>query len=154
MIVDTSAIIAILRHEPDAPRLLLPLLLSHSRRMSAASYLEVAIVIDRSPDPVVRSGVDELISRLGIAIEPVTEQQARIARAAHRDFGRGSGHPARLNFGDCLSYALAKVSGEQLLYKGTDFDHTDVAFIGPLAERRRLSEAAAAYDSDAARPPA
>jgi ribonuclease VapC len=62
-----------------------------------------------------------------IAIEPVTERQARIAREAYRDFGKGSGHPARLNFGDCFAYALAKDKNEPLLFKGTDFAETDVA---------------------------
>jgi ribonuclease VapC len=61
-----------------------------------------------------------------IIIEPVTEAQARIAREAYRDFGKGSGHPARLNFGDCFAYALAKVTGEALLFKGDDFAHTDI----------------------------
>jgi ribonuclease VapC len=147
VIVDSSALIAILRHEPDAARLLGPLLWSQARRMSAAAFLEVSIVLDRSPDPVVRGGLEELIARLRITIEPVTEEQARVAREAHRSFGRGSGHPARLNFGDCFSYALAKTSGEQLLYTGEDFDQTDVALIGPLGERQRMSEARAAYGS-------
>ena len=61
-----------------------------------------------------------------IAIEPVTEHQARIAREAFRDFGKGSGHPAQLNFGDCFAYALAKSTGERLLFKGSDFIHTDL----------------------------
>ena len=59
-------------------------------------------------------------------IEPVTEAQARIAREAYRDYGRGSGHPARLNFGDCFAYALARATGEPLLFKGSDFIHTDI----------------------------
>ena len=149
MIVDSSAIVAILRREPDAPRLLQPLLWTQARRMSAATYLEVSIVVDRSSDPVVRAGLEELISRLGITIEPVTVEQARIAREANRSYGRGTGHPARLNFGDCFAYALAKTSGEQLLFTGKDFDQTDVGLIGPLAERKRLSEARAAYRSTA-----
>jgi ribonuclease VapC len=70
--------------------------------------------------------MDYLIADMGIVIEPVTEQQARIAREAYRDFGRGSGHRAKLNFGDCFAYALAKALNEPLLYKGTDFSHTDV----------------------------
>lgn len=70
-------------------------------------------------------------------IEPVTEAQVRIARDAYRDFGRGSGNPARLNFGDCFAYALAKVTGEPLLYKGDDFPHTDIepALPGAPADR-------------------
>ncbi|NJD29279.1 MAG: type II toxin-antitoxin system VapC family toxin [Chloroflexi bacterium] len=145
MIVDSSAILAILRRDPDASRLLQPLLWTQARRMSAATYVEVSIVIDRSADPVVRAGLEELMARLGITIEAVTAEQARVAREAHRSYGRGTGHPARLNFGDCFAYALAKTSGEQLLYTGRDFDQTDVGLIGPLAERKRLSEARATY---------
>jgi ribonuclease VapC len=70
--------------------------------------------------------VDELLDVADIAIEAVTEHQARIARQAFRDFGTGSGHPAQLNFGDCFSYALAKSTGEQLLFKGSDVIHTDL----------------------------
>jgi ribonuclease VapC len=103
------------------------------------------VVIDRSPDPVVRAGVDDLLGRLDIAIEPVTASQARIARQAYRDFGKGSGHPAGLNFGDCFAYALARELNEPLLFKGDDFGKTDIRFIGTRAERHRLSELIAAY---------
>jgi len=71
--------------------------------------------------------VDELVATLAITLEPVTLEQGRIAADANRRFGRGSGHPARVNFGDCFSYALAKATGEPLLFKGDDFGHTDVA---------------------------
>jgi len=71
--------------------------------------------------------VDDLLSEARIVIEPVSEAQARIARDAYRDFGRGSGHPARLNFGDCFAYALAREKSEPLLFKGDDFSHTDIA---------------------------
>ena len=77
-------------------------------------------------DPVASRQFDELIGVARIAIASVTEQQARIARDAYRDFGKGSGHPAGLNFGDCFAYALAKDTGEPLLFKGRDFTHTDV----------------------------
>jgi ribonuclease VapC len=82
-----------------------------------------------STDPAIPSPVaaDDLIREAQVIIEPVTEVQARIAREAYRDFGRGSGHPARLNFGDCFAYALATVTREALLFKGQDFAHTDVA---------------------------
>jgi ribonuclease VapC len=131
MIVDSSALIAILRGEADAEDHARAIELARVRRLSAAAYLEVSIVIDGSRDPVASRRVDELIAAAGIAIEPVTERQARIARDAYRDFGRGSGHPARLNFGDCLAYALAKETGEPLLFKGDDFGHTDVAVALP-----------------------
>ena len=83
-------------------------------------------VIDGSGDPIASRRFDDLLNEAGIAIEPVTEAQAKVARAAYRDFGRGSGHPARLNFGDCFAYALAQTTGEPLLFKGDDFVHTDV----------------------------
>jgi ribonuclease VapC len=76
--------------------------------------------------PVACRRFDELVKTAGLIIEPVTEEQARIARAAYRDFGKGSSHPARLNFGDCFAYALAKVAGETLLFKREGFGHTDI----------------------------
>ena len=83
-------------------------------------------MVDRFPNPRASVRFDELISNLGISIEPVTAHQAMIAREAHRRFGQGSGHPARLNFGDCFAYALAKDLDEPLLFIGQDFIHTDV----------------------------
>lgn len=97
-----------------------------SRRISAANFLETAVVIDGSRDPVASRRFDDLLREAEVAIEPVTEAQARAAREAYRDFGKGSGHPAQLNFGDCCAYAFAKVAGESLLFKGDDFRHTDV----------------------------
>jgi ribonuclease VapC len=70
--------------------------------------------------------IDELMEEFSILIEPFTAEQAQIARQAYRDYGRGSGHPANLNFGDCFAYALARVKREPLLFKGDDFVHTDV----------------------------
>ena len=96
------------------------------RRMSAASLLEASIVVDASGDPVASRKLDELIARVAMIIEPVTPEQAALGRAAYRDFGRGSGHPAKLNMGDCFAYALAKDKAEPLLFKGNDFVHTDV----------------------------
>jgi ribonuclease VapC len=97
------------------------------RRISAANFLETAIVIDGSRDPVASRRFDDLPRVAQVAIEPVTETQARVARDAYRDFGRGSGHPARLNFGDCFAYALARETAEPLLFKGDDFSLTDIA---------------------------
>lgn len=88
--------------------------------------METGVVIDGRGRPVLSRDVDRLLTELDITIEPVTERQARIAREAYRDFGRSSGHPARLNFGTSFSYALAKDAGEPLLFKGDDFIHTDV----------------------------
>ncbi len=126
MIVDTSALIAILRDEPDAESLALALAADRSPRMSSANYLETAIVIDAARDPVASRQVDHLVAKAGLILEPVTAEHAQTARAAYRDFGKGSGHPAQLNFGDCFAYALAKSTDQPLLFKGDDFTHTDV----------------------------
>ncbi len=127
MILDTSALIAILRAEPQAAAYARAIESAGIRRMSAASYVEVGAVIDRAGDAVASRRVDELLSVSDVRIEAVSESQARIAREAYRDFGKGSGHAAGLNFGDCFSYALAKDTGEPLLFKGEDFGHTDIA---------------------------
>jgi ribonuclease VapC len=127
VIVHSSAVVAILRAEPEALVSAQAIEAAESRRMSAVSFVETAAVIDGSRDPVASRRLDEFLREAGIAIEPVTEVQARAARQAYRDFGKGSGHPARLNFGDCFAYALAIVSGEKLLYKGDAFGHTGIA---------------------------
>ena len=127
MVVDTSVLIAILRAEPDARPYAQAIARALVRRVSAASYVEAGAVIDGSRDPVASRRLDELLTEMGAVIEPVTVSQARIARAAYRDYGRGSGHPAGLNYGDCFAYALAREAGEPLLFKGEDFLHTDVA---------------------------
>jgi len=127
MIVDSSALIAILRGEPEADLFNRMIDEADSCRMSAASFLETAIVVDGVRDPVASRRLDEFLLTAQIAIEPVTEHQAQLARAAYRDFGKGSGHPAGLNFGDCFAYALARDKNEPLLFKGGDFSHTDIA---------------------------
>jgi ribonuclease VapC len=121
MIVDTSAIIAILRDEADAPTMALAMEQAETCRLSAVSYVEAAAVIDSAHDPVASRRFDDFIHEAGIVIESVTARQARIAR----DFGKGH-HRAGLNFGDCFSYALARMAGEPLLFKGKDFRHTDI----------------------------
>ncbi len=126
MIIDTSALIAILRDEPDAKICALAIEKTANRRLSAANFVETALVIDGSRDPVASRRFDDLVKEAQIIIEPVTEVQARIAREAYRDFGKGSGHPAKLNFGDCFAYALARATSEPLLFKGDDFIHTDI----------------------------
>jgi ribonuclease VapC len=95
-------------------------------KISAATYLEAAIVIDRLRDPMLSLLLDDVIERARISIEPLTAAQAKIARQAYRDYGKGSGHPANLNYGDCFSYALARDKREPLLYKGDEFTHTDL----------------------------
>lgn len=126
MIVDSSAIIAILTREPEALRFAALLTEARATRISAATYLETAVVIDSVRNPIVSAALDALLAQSKTTIEPVTPAQARIAREAYRNFGKGSGHPARLNFGDCFSYALAKDKAEPLLFKGTDFAATDI----------------------------
>jgi ribonuclease VapC len=126
MIIDTSALIAIFRAEPDAAHFAAAITRTNTRRLSAANYLETALVIDSSHDPVASRRLDEFISKASIEIVAVTADHARIARAAYRDYGKGSGHKAQLNFGDCFAYALAYDKGEPLLFKGDDFCHTDV----------------------------
>ncbi|TCC28608.1 type II toxin-antitoxin system VapC family toxin [Kribbella sindirgiensis] len=129
MIIDTSALVAILRAEPDAADFAEAIEGATVRRISAANFLEAAVVMDSARDPVVSRRFDELCAAADLQIEPVTERQARTAREAYRDFGKGSGHPAGLNFGDCFAYALAKDTGEPLLFKGKGFIHTDLASV-------------------------
>lgn len=125
MIIDTSVMIAVLRNEPDAAVLAEALARPQVRRMSAVSYVEAAVVVDSNRNAILSRRLDDLLRDLQIAVEPVTLNQARIAREAYRDFGKGR-HRAGLNFGDCFSYALAREKGETLLFKGDDFCHTDI----------------------------
>lgn len=126
MIVDSSAIIAVLAGEAGAEAVQETMLTTDGLAMSTATYVETAIVLDRRGDPVLSRRFDELLDALGVELSPVSVTQARIARAAYRDFGKGSGHPASLNFGDCFSYALAADRHDELLFVGDDFTHTDV----------------------------
>jgi ribonuclease VapC len=125
VIVDSSAIIAILRGEPEADDFLRAIS-SGGCRMSVGSYLEAAIVVDSAGDPTLSRYFDDLIEQSALQLEVVTSEQAYLARQAYRDYGRGSGHRAGLNFGDCFAYALARATHEPLLFKGDDFIHTDV----------------------------
>jgi ribonuclease VapC len=127
LIVDTSAFIAILRGEPDADRYVDALAGATGPRVSAGTYLETAIVVDANRDPVLSGRLDELLVVNRVTIDAVTARHAETARQAYRDFGKGSGHAAGLNFGDCFAYALARDTGEPLLYKGNDFSLTDIA---------------------------
>lgn len=126
MIVDSSAVVAVISEEPDAAAFTEAMIRAGRLRMSAATYLETSIVVDARRDPVAVRVVDTILGRFGVEVEAFTAEHADIARAAYRDFGKGTGHPARLNFGDCFAYALAKATGEPLLYKGDDFGHTDI----------------------------
>jgi ribonuclease VapC len=126
MIVDSSAMVAVIKREPDWLALSEKMDSADRLRISAASYLETSIVLDSRRDAATSAALDDLISDLEMIIEPVTVAQAKIARQAYRDFGKGSGHPAILNFGDCFSYALAREKREPMLWKGDDFGHTDI----------------------------
>ncbi|MBD3782827.1 MAG: type II toxin-antitoxin system VapC family toxin [Micrococcales bacterium] len=126
MIVDTSALVAIITDEPERDAFVAALVGDAHPRISAATLLETHIVIDSRRSPVASRRVDDLVARLGLVVEPVTAEQGAIARAAYRDYGRGSGHPARLDFGDCFAYALARATGDPILFKGDDFGRTDL----------------------------
>jgi ribonuclease VapC len=145
VIIDTSVVVAILHREPDGPAFATAMSSAPVRRMSAASYVELGAVIDGRRDPVTSGAVDSVLSALHIEVVPFTVEQARIARTAYQQFGRGSGHPARLNMGDCFAYALARDLGEPLLFKGGDFALTDIELVVEPVRSRRLSEVVAAY---------
>lgn len=126
MIVDTSAIVAVLRGESDAERYSTALANAPGSSISAGTYLEAAIVVDMNCDPVLSRRFDDLLTAAAVQVEPVTKEHAEVARRAYHDFGKVSSHPAALNFGDCFAYALARATGEPLLFKGEDFIRTDV----------------------------
>ena len=125
MIVDSSALMAIVHGEPGAEELLRTAA-EATCRMSVATWLEVSIVAD-SRSTAHGERLDKIIEALEIDIVPVSTRHGVVARHAHRRYGRGSGSAARLNFGDCFAYALSVESGEPLLFTGDDFGHTDVA---------------------------
>lgn len=125
MIVDTSAVLAILFAEDDAERYSESIADADVRLVSAANYLEAAIVVDSQIGAAGGRQLDVLISRAGFSVESVTREHADIARQAYLDFGKGR-HRAGLNFGDCFAYALSKATGQPLLFKGDDFAETDL----------------------------
>ncbi len=130
MIVDTSAIVAIALDEPMRDDVLAALraaqLTGADRSMSAATSVELGVVVDGRRNPVLARRVGDLLDERGVEVVPFDAEQARVARQAYRDFGRASGHPARLNLGDCFAYALASVRREPLLFVGDDFSRTDL----------------------------
>lgn len=125
MIVDTSAIVAILYREPEAAAFVQLIHDADVCRISVASYVELSMVIENQLGPEGMRQAEAFLRRAGITIESVTVDQGELARQAFLDFGKGR-HKAGLNFGDCFSYALAKAMGEPLLFKGDDFSRTDV----------------------------
>ncbi|MCW2956279.1 MAG: VapC toxin family domain ribonuclease [Thermoleophilia bacterium] len=126
MIVDTSAIVAYMFGEPQTQAIAEILVDDPGPLMSAGTALELSIVVDGRRNPMLSRRMDEARREFGIGISPVTATHVDIARQAYRDFGKGSGHPAQLNFGDCFAYALASERNEPLLYVGDDFSHTDL----------------------------
>jgi ribonuclease VapC len=125
MIVDTSALLAVFFQEPEAEVFARAIAGAEVSRMSAANLLEAGIVADSQTDPRTGRQLGALVANFRLRIEPVNEEQVRIARQAYLDFGRGN-HPAALNFGDCFAYALAKTIGDPLLLKGDAFARTDI----------------------------
>jgi ribonuclease VapC len=126
MIIDASALLAIALQEAEGDTFLDLIERDPVRLISVASMLESAIVVESRLGLAAGEDLDELVTRMGLEMEPVTVDQLRIARVAYRRYGKGN-HPAGLNFGDCFSYALAKAFGEPLLFKGDDFSRTDIA---------------------------
>ena len=126
MILDSSALIAVLKEEPEAAEFIDLIDRAPHCRISAVNYVESAAVVDSNRDPVFSRQFEDFLQQAEIQIQPVTTAQAHVARQAYRDFGKGSGHPAKLNFGDCFAYALARDKAEPLLFKGDDFSHTDI----------------------------
>lgn len=130
MVIDTSAVVAMLNDEPDAERYEAAIEKDPLRLMSTATYLETSIVIEaRFGEPGARE-LDLWLHRAGVDLVAVHPEHAHRARLAYREFGKGR-HPAALNFGDCFSYALSKVSGEPLLFKGDNFPRTDISTVLP-----------------------
>jgi ribonuclease VapC len=128
MVIDTSALLAILLGEPEAERLAAAIAADATRLASAFSALEAGIVIEARKGDAGGRELDLLLHRCGVELVPLTASQHEIARHAWRRFGKGN-HPADLNIGDCCSYALARSSGEPLLFTGGDFARTDVAAV-------------------------
>ena len=126
IVVDSSALVAILRREPEADRFLQVIAAADRCFLSAVSLLETSMVLaGRTGDSTAWTGLDALIARAGIEVVAQDAEQARLARAAFLGFGKGR-HPAALNLGDCATYALARSRALPLLFKGNDFTHTDL----------------------------
>jgi ribonuclease VapC len=126
MVLDTSALLAILQDEPERRAFNEAIEASDTRRLSLANFLEVAIVVETRFGAAGQRDLDQFVERASIELMPVDIEQAKIARRAYSRYGKGR-HAAGLNFGDCFAYALATLLGEPLLFKGEDFARTDVA---------------------------
>jgi ribonuclease VapC len=126
MVIDSSALIALLLDEPETAGFVAAIASASSRLIGAPTYLETAIVMQARSGPATQEKLDRLLSEIAAEIVPFTHEQAILAITAYRQYGRGSGHPAGLNFGDCFTYALAKLRHEPVLFKGNDFSRTDL----------------------------
>ena len=125
MIIDTSALLAVVLAERDEPNFLSAIVSARRRSMSVANWLEATIVVESRGDTVSTRSLDRFVRDAQVELVPVTLEQTELARTAWRDYGRGN-HPARLNFGDCFAYSLAKLRKQPLLFKGGDFAQTDI----------------------------
>jgi ribonuclease VapC len=125
MILDTSAIVAVLYREPEASAFAQLIHDAEACRMSVASYVELTMVVESQLGSDGMRQAEAFFRRAGVVVEPVTVEQGELARQAFLDFGKGR-HKAGLNYGDCFSYALAKATGEPMLFKGNDFGQTDI----------------------------
>lgn len=125
MVIDTSALVAILRNEPERPIFIEAIEATDSRRMSTATFVEISMVIEAKRGAEGLRDLDLFLTTAGLDLVAVDSEQAHMARRAFSRFGKGR-HRAGLNYGDCFAYALAMVVGEPLLFKGDDFGHTDV----------------------------
>jgi ribonuclease VapC len=126
MILDSSAVLAILLGEEDAVTFAKAIEAGDECSMSAVNWLETAIRVDLAGDPIASNALDDFMRVAKVIIKEVDLEQIRLARQVYRAYGKGTGHPARLNLGDCFAYALAKLTGEPLLFKGADFAQTDI----------------------------
>jgi ribonuclease VapC len=128
MVIDASALIAILQHEPEAEAFANAIQLDPVRLLSSIAALEASVVMESRKGPAGGRDLDLLLHRGHFEIVPFNAEQFELARAAYREFGKGH-HPAALNLGDCCTYALARVSGHRLLAKGNDFRQTDLPLV-------------------------
>jgi ribonuclease VapC len=126
MVIDSSALIALLLGEPETAAFVAAIATESSRLISAPTYLETAIVMHARSGPEGQEKLGRLLFELSAEIVPFTGDHAALAVAAYRQYGKGTGHPAGLNFGDCFTYALAKLCDEPVLFKGNDFSRTDL----------------------------
>jgi ribonuclease VapC len=136
MVVETSAVLAILLEEPEVAEFAQLIEDDPAPLISAASVLEAGIVLLSRSGPDARGDLQELLAQGGLQVEPVTAEQAELALEAYQRYGKGR-HQAGLNFGDCFAYALCKATGQALLFKGQDFSQTDI----PTVPRRRSEDA-------------